>query len=308
MYAFSAIPRYAIGGADIAFAMPVFLFTPFCGGQAAIEFGTSQLLGERRVATVWITYAWSDNATNDIDFVAQELEAAGVTVKLDRWVLKAGERIWEELDRHIADAAMCDAWIIYATPASLGSEACREEIALALDRALAARTQAFPLITLFADAVDRTILPGNLRVRLCVSLHDGDWIERAAAEGRSHNVVRTPILPFHAQMHDMPGGILDIEMRPRAGVWMPFTVAVPAGEADRLVGFIPVQRAAAGGRRGQAGAWLGVKSGVINGWAWWQLDQEATPAASYYLSCSTPPSTVRFGVEGDLYEISLCPA
>ncbi len=35
------------------------------------------------MATVWLTYAWQDNENSDVDFVAQELEAGGLTVKLD---------------------------------------------------------------------------------------------------------------------------------------------------------------------------------------------------------------------------------
>ena len=37
------------------------------------------------MATAWITYAWKDNEDQMIEFVAQELEAAGLNVKLDRW-------------------------------------------------------------------------------------------------------------------------------------------------------------------------------------------------------------------------------
>ena len=36
------------------------------------------------MATAWITYAW-DNEDQTIEFVAQELKAAGLNVKLDRW-------------------------------------------------------------------------------------------------------------------------------------------------------------------------------------------------------------------------------
>jgi hypothetical protein len=37
------------------------------------------------MATAWITYAWKDNEDQMIEFVAQELGAAGLDVKLDRW-------------------------------------------------------------------------------------------------------------------------------------------------------------------------------------------------------------------------------
>jgi hypothetical protein len=35
-----------------------------------------------------------DNESQDVDFVAQELKAAGLTVKLDRWNIGAGKRLW----------------------------------------------------------------------------------------------------------------------------------------------------------------------------------------------------------------------
>ena len=50
------------------------------------------------MATVWITYAWADNERHDIDFIAQELQRAGATVKLDRGNLSAGKRLWEQID------------------------------------------------------------------------------------------------------------------------------------------------------------------------------------------------------------------
>ena len=49
------------------------------------------------MAKVWITYAWADNKDRDIDFLAQELSASGLTVKLDRWNIGAGKRLWEQM-------------------------------------------------------------------------------------------------------------------------------------------------------------------------------------------------------------------
>ena len=37
------------------------------------------------MASIWITYAWNDNKDQDIDFIAQELRAVGLTVKLVYW-------------------------------------------------------------------------------------------------------------------------------------------------------------------------------------------------------------------------------
>ena len=101
------------------------------------------------MATVWITYAWADNEHRDVDFVAQELGRAGVTVKLDRWNLSAGKRLWEQIEAFICRPDQSDAWLLIATNNSLASEPCKEEFAYALDRALNSRGQEFPVIALF---------------------------------------------------------------------------------------------------------------------------------------------------------------
>ncbi len=36
---------------------------------------------ENKMATIWITYAWADNQSGDVDFIAQELVASGLKVK-----------------------------------------------------------------------------------------------------------------------------------------------------------------------------------------------------------------------------------
>lgn len=37
-----------------------------------------------------------------MDYYAQELEKAGLDVKLDRWNIQAGSRLWEQIDRFIS--------------------------------------------------------------------------------------------------------------------------------------------------------------------------------------------------------------
>src|SRR5215813_6715471 len=102
---------------------------------------------------VWMTYAWDDNKSHDVDFAAQELEAAGLEVKLDRWNLQAGNRLWDQIADFIQDQTKSDGWLLYATQASLGSEKCREEFAYALDRALETRGESYPVIALFPSPV-----------------------------------------------------------------------------------------------------------------------------------------------------------
>jgi hypothetical protein len=88
------------------------------------------------MATAWITYAWQDNQANDVTFIALELERMDIKIKLDRWNIQAGHRLWEKIDRFITDPKESDAWILFATANSLGSEACKEEFSYALLRGL----------------------------------------------------------------------------------------------------------------------------------------------------------------------------
>ena len=77
------------------------------------------------MATAWLSYAWNDNDSSDVDFAAQELIAAGLQIKLDRWDVQAGKRLWEQIEQLIQNPSLSDAWILYATQNSLGSEPCR---------------------------------------------------------------------------------------------------------------------------------------------------------------------------------------
>ena len=76
---------------------------------------------EVKMTTIWLTYAWADNETGDVDYAAQELAQVGLDVKLDRWNLQAGERLWPQIEAFIQDPARSDAWALYATQNSLGS-------------------------------------------------------------------------------------------------------------------------------------------------------------------------------------------
>src|SRR5579883_2376633 len=115
------------------------------------------------MANIWITYAWADNASGDVDFYAQELVRAGLKVKLDRWNISAGRRLWEQIEKFIGDEAESDAWLIIATDNSLASEPCKEEFAYALDRALGKRGNAFPVIALFPGPANPDLIPAAIR-------------------------------------------------------------------------------------------------------------------------------------------------
>jgi hypothetical protein len=248
------------------------------------------------MTSVWLTYAWQDNADLDLDYIAQELQRAGIVVKLDRWNIGAGRRLWEQIDNFITNPSESDAWILYATQNSLGSEACKEEYAYALTRALHQRGAVFPLIVLFPSTVDESLLPAGLRIRLNVSAIDPDWKERikSAAEGRTPNINHSILQPYSIEVRRDGSGYV-IEVRPRAGSWSPFFAAIPITEKDRIGAHI------LHGPRGHiphAGILVGAGSGPSNDGAWFLFyaQNEATPTQSYFIFCTELPSAIAFGV------------
>ena len=76
----------------------------------------------------WITYAWSDNAEGDFQFLAAELAGAGIDAVYDRISIVPGRDLWGQIASNIAEPSL-DGWLYLLTPNSLESEACREELA-----------------------------------------------------------------------------------------------------------------------------------------------------------------------------------
>jgi len=262
------------------------------------------------MAIVWLTYAWDDNGDRDVDFIAQELGADGLTVRLDRWNLTAGRRLWDQISRFIQDPAESDGWVLFATQNSLGSERCREEFAFALDRALSTRGGGYPIIGLFPAAVDIGLVPASVRVRLCVSVTDPDWKERikAAAEGRAPDVARPRIDPFQVRVHAIAGppASYAIELRPRAGTWTPFFAAIPIAERETARPHIlrgAANRVPMGGMLEMAGE---VASNDGREWIMF-AGNEATPTMSYYVFVQHLPSELAFGVFNGQPQYSLRP-
>jgi hypothetical protein len=253
------------------------------------------------MATIWITYAWADNAHGDVDFVAQELVRAGLQVKLDRWNLAAGKRLWDQIASFIGSKGESDAWLLIATNNSLASEPCKEEFAYALQRALSTRGEAFPVIGLFLGPTEPTLIPAAIRSRLYVSITDPDWKERivAAAEGRQHESTRPDVTPYYLHVHqNLPGDRpLAIEVRPRAGVWAPFIACIPLAERDTVAPFKMV-----GPRDVPTNTGMLVNSGdeaSPDGRMWIMFSgNQCTPTESYFIWCKRLPSSLVFGVSG----------
>ncbi len=255
-----------------------------------------------RMSTICLTYVWDDNASSDVDFVVQELVRAGVQVKRDQWNIRAGNRLWEQIERFIQEETGADVWLIYATRNSLGSEACKADLSHALDRALGMRGKDFPAIALFPGPVDDSLMPAGPRIPLCVSLTDLEWKERvaAAAEGRSISRGRPQLEPFTIQIYRDASAAergLAIEVRPREGTWSPFFAAVPLSEKDR------VRPHMLHGPRGRVPQWgalsdAGEAASIDDGWWVMFAQNEATPTQSYYIHCHERPSRLAFGVNG----------
>jgi hypothetical protein len=259
--------------------------------------------------TIWITYAWADNQHGDIDYLAHELRATGLSVKLDRWNLSAGRRLWDQIADFITNPEQSDAWLLVATQASLASEPCKEEYAYALDRALHTRGERFPVIALFPGSVDAALIPAGIRTRLYVSLTDADWKERikSAAEGRPPDIAMPSLEPYAVFLHHGHwSGKLIVEARPRAGVWAPVFAAVPISERETTKPLLLV---------GPSGVpiWAGVVAGLFKGPSpdglWWVniIGGPATPTQSLYVWLDHLPTRLRLGIpdRGPQFGVSL---
>jgi len=247
------------------------------------------------VKTAWLTYAWADNEFRDVDFVAGELVSSGVNVKLDRWNLSAGKRLWEQIESFITEPSLSDGWILYATQTSLASEPCREEYAYALSRALDKRGGAFPVIGLFPGPIEQTLIPAGIRTRLYVTLTDPQWKERikTALDGLPIGMASESLHPFSLRVHEV-GKFFQIEVRPRAGVWAPVIVGVPIGEQTNCD---PMVLISPSGTPSRGGMTLRRPDRPSSDGAWWimEVDGQATPISSDFVQVARLPSKLVFG-------------
>lgn len=252
---------------------------------------------------LWISYAWKDNEQSDVDFLAQEIRKAGIDVKIDRWSLIAGRRLWEQIGKNIESNEECDAWAIFATENSLNSEPCKEEIAIALDRALRSRGDNFPLIGIFPSSIGAELIPPAIRTRLYVRLSDQDWLQRiiSAVEGVSPNVNRPEIAPFFSKLYPTPETTI-IEVRPRVGRWFPVIVAVPIAEKEKIRVVLP----GPSGMPAQT-TFVSFSEGTSpdRKYSFWMVEHVADPQNSVYIYCNSLPSELYCGPNGKIHRIPL---
>ena len=273
-------------------------FQPTVGPLPLVSMTASPSTGDAVKKKVYISYASVDNDRGDVEFVAQQLEGAGLSVAIDRWKVGAGLRHWEQIEHLIKGS---DAWIIYATAKSLSNENCKEEIAYALDEALKARGKGFPIIGLFPGSVDEDLIPKVIKVRSHVTLTDPDWQERikASAEGREPTIRKIGMEDYVLNITDFTeqgGHRKAIEVRPRAGIWAPCFFGILMSEKEKLQptilagpsGEVPTvaetNMAESDGNDGKGNRLYFII--CYNG---------ATPTQSCYLLCNSLPNALIFG-------------
>ena len=132
------------------------------------------------MSKLWLTYAWSDNEDQNVDFIIQELDKTDLEVVFDRRKIIPGKRLWQQIGGIITDPEECNAWGILLTATSIKSEACLEELYYALDRALSSKGEEFPIFALLHH-ISPNDIPPVLKIRLGISLEDKDWVKRVAS-------------------------------------------------------------------------------------------------------------------------------
>ena len=185
----------------------------------------------KRKPQVWITYAWADNEVGDFSYLMQQLDAVGVQAKYDRIALVAGKRLWEQIGEEIVNGDI-DGWAYLVTPKSIASEACREELAYALYRAMKDKGTDFPIIGLI-HGVNFDEVPPSLAVRLCVALSSPTWAEefKAGLEHRPPRIASPHQTKYVWEVHNPYRGdhtLTAIEVRPRFGEVMRWRFVLPA--------------------------------------------------------------------------------
>jgi len=247
---------------------------------------------------LWLTYAWKDNEDKDIDFIVQEIDRTNVEVKFDRRSLIPGQHLWDQIGASISKAESCDAWGIVLTENSLSSKPCLEELAYALDRALAAKGEGFPIFALL-HKVSASALPPALKVRLCIPLQ-GDWLSGvlAAVKRRPLGFKPEGLSPLVVKEHRTTATAIAIEVRPRFEHVAPFMVAVDR-DAAKANSISSIARGPAG-RIPTTSIMFGVVTGesvLSDGTpvAFWQSDDGASPSHSYFLHCQSRPRRIWAG-------------
>ena len=254
---------------------------------------------------LWVTYAWADNEDNDIDYIVERLEGAGLAVRFDRRELISGQRIWDQIGALISDRSKVDAFAFIVTPNSLASEPCKEELAYAIQNVMDRREEKFPVIGLM-HRVQAQALPPVLKARLCVPLSAPNWIEQVVAGVNKQAPPYRPenLSPYNVLTQKVQSGFL-IQVTPRVEHLSPVIVCVDLDQHENG-NVTDAYQAPAGSVPGSDGRHSIVKQNLGDGTSqlpdampifFWQRGNEATPSQSYWIKCRALPSRIWFGNE-----------
>lgn len=249
---------------------------------------------------LWLTYAWKDNEETEVDNLIVDLKRKGLDVYFDRRQLIPGQRIWAQLEKAISDPDQSDGWAIFATRNSLESEPCQEELAYALDRALRTRGSTFPLIGIFPEPLERQLIPSAIATRLYVDLRDPAWADQIAQglAGTRIGPDLTDTVPFVAKCH----GALKLELRPKAGRWFPFYVAVPTNQFSALGTIIMGPKGHMQDSGLSSYSEINSADGKMKGYA---INSGAADTMnSAYLSLKSIPDVIEFGGKENMFRLS----
>lgn len=257
---------------------------------------------------VWLTYAWKDNEDKDIDFIIQELDETDLEIRFDRRSLIPGQRLWTQIGDYITNSEECDAWGIILTSNSINSQPCIEELSYALDRALSVKNEDFPIFALLHH-ISFSEMPPALRIRLCISLEQDNWVDQVIAAVNKTSVGFNPsdLDEFYTKEH-IAGDEFCIEVRPRFNRISPFYIAVDLAENEsgNVTNF----------RHGPAGivptGWVAQgkvneSNRLENGTPIWLMgaNNEANSSSSYYLFYKKRPKRIFCGHPSDIQELTL---
>ncbi len=258
---------------------------------------------------LWLTYAWKDNEDENIDFIVQKLDDANLEVKFDRRNLIPGQRLWDQIGKHITNENECEAWGIVLTKNSLASTACMEEMAYALDRALEIKGSHFPMFALISDDITSKDLPPSLKVRLCIPLTNNDWVNQteAACYQRPTGFSPRDLSEFVITEHVTDDGFC-LEIHPRFDRIAPVAIAVDLEEKVSgnvfnsslgPKGIIPNGYVAHSRIDSEVTLTDGTKTWV------WGADNETNSSYSYFIFYRSRPKRIWFGHQQNLVLINL---
>jgi len=258
---------------------------------------------------LWLTYTWKDNEDQNLDYIVQELDKLDLTVKFDRRNLIQGQRLWDQIGAQISDHNLCEAWGILLTGNSLKSGPCMEELAYALDRAIEAKGEQFPMFALMTNSITSKDLPPSLKARLCIPLINNDWKKQVEAACHQRTTGFTPqnLSDFVMTEHITDNGFC-LEIRPRFDRIAPVAIVVDIDE--KLSGNVFDSSLGPAGRVPTgfvAHSRIDSETTLTDGnKAWvWGADNETNSTYSYFLFYKSRPKRIWFGHQQKLVLIDM---